>query len=245
MDSPQDQLLVDNFNRVLLHAGWGDPIGGLWFVGIEEGSSWADDPRSVAKWFDEDAKDRIRHLGGMTYEHGLGVVGLPPSRGSKVQRWVQTIVDGVRETDTRALQSTSPPLWAPGSRIFNTNLYPLARPAVSMQPRYFQTHFGVADAEAYKQIVHSTRFPALASFRASAAPRAIVCFGKGFWDQFEKLLNLPPTDRKLGDDGKWGFHEGERVVLAPFFGYWHMNRDRATAIARKLREWNVHDVLPA
>jgi hypothetical protein len=34
----------NNFERMLAHAVWGDPIHGLWFIGIEEGSGWTGSP---------------------------------------------------------------------------------------------------------------------------------------------------------------------------------------------------------
>jgi hypothetical protein len=235
-----NELLEKNLTRQLLHAGWGDPVRGLWFVGIEEGGSWPESPDSVAEWFEKTARDRIRWMGGMTYEHGAGVVGLSPARGSKVQHWVQTIVDEARKPKIAGQLSNPTLLWAPGSRVFNTNLYPLARPAVRMQPGYFRTHFGVSTPQEYETRVCEQRFPALRAFRDAAKPQAVVCFGKSFWPQFEKLFQLTAKDRRPSGDGKWWFHDRERIVLAPFFGYWHMNRDRASAIAGKLREWNAH-----
>jgi hypothetical protein len=67
----------------------------------------------------------------------------------------------------------------------------------------------------------------------------VVCFGKAFWPDFERLLNLDARLARLGPSESWRYFDERRVVLAPFFGWWHMNGQKAEEIAAKLHEWNV------
>ena len=231
-------LLKSNFDRMLLHAGWGDPVDGLWFIGIEEGSGWVGGPEVVGKWF-ADSAERIQSLAGMTYESGIAAEGLPAARGSKVKYWEQKIVDGLRALESQSQNDVAPALWSPGSKVFHSNLYPLARPRVMSQPPYFATHFGVTDAGAYRDRVFESRFAALQRLRVTAGPQAIVCFGKGFWPEFAWLLSLDPGLAREGGGGNFRYFDEAHVVLAPFFGWWHMSGKKAQDISAKLHEWNV------
>ena len=225
---------ADNFARVLGHAGWGDPIGGLWFIGIEEGSAWKGGPEVVDQWFDQNA---ITALGDMTYESCPAEGGLPAASGSRVRYWEQAIFDRLRAHHGNT--SPPPPLWSPGSRVFHTNLYPLARYSVASWPDYFETLFGVASAEVYRQAVHAQRFAKLRGARKQAAPQAIVCFGKAFWPEFAALLGLDPESARFEAEGKLKCYDAEKVICTPFFGYWHMKSSLADVIATILDSWKV------
>lgn len=227
-----------NFSKMLAHAGWGDPIGGLWFVGIEEGSGWSGSAEAVERWFEE-RRESIRTLGEMTYEIGANCEGLPASSRSKVRYWEQAIVDRMRERDGTSPPYIAPPLWSPGSRVFHTNLYPLARPSVAAWPEYFNAMFGVSNRDSYKEAVERRRFRMLRETRRAAGVQATVCFGKSYWPDFERALALEQEQPRTESGGKLKRFDGARVIFTPFFGYWHMKASLADDVAAILREWGV------
>lgn len=226
-----------NFERMLAHAGWGDPIGGLWFIGIEEGSEWRGSTAAVEQWFDE-RRDSIHKLGDMTYEYGTSCEGLPAATRSKVGYWEQAIVDRLANANGMS-PPVVPSLWSPGSRVFHANLYPLARTSMAAWPEYFAAMFGVSSCDSYQEAVHDHRFRKLRDARHSAGVQATVCFGKSCWPAFEKALALEPAAGRMEPGGNLKRYDEARVICAPFFGYWHMNASLAGEIVAILREWRV------
>jgi hypothetical protein len=94
------------------------------------------------------------------------------------------------------------------------------------------------DWTTYHNAVRTVRYGALRELKAHYKPAAVVAFGKGYWASFRELFEIPdPTPGSI--EGAIEFHDAPRVVLAPFFGWWHMKQAYCEAIASKLHEWEV------
>jgi hypothetical protein len=105
----------------------------------------------------------------------------------------------------------------------------------------FERLFGLgADGRRRYEIdVRQRRYPLLWRFRKSAKPQAIVCFGKGWWSEYRRALEIQTEYSQLELAEKVECYPDQHVVLAPFFGYWHMNPRIANTIARILNSWGV------
>lgn len=228
----------ENLNRVMCHLGWGDPSEGLWFIGIEEGGEWGDSPSVVEEWFRNSAV-RLRTEGEATYE--CPNEGASSSGGrSRVRYWEERIVSRILERTSRGAYWRGLPLWSEGSRTFHANLYPLAKPSCAAWPEHYEHLFGLGAHQRgeYTAKVSSKRFDLIQSLRTKSQPAAIVCFGRTFWTDFGQLLALraQPDQQSAG---KLYVDASNRVVLSPFFGYWHMNASLACRIADILVGWGV------
>ncbi len=99
--------------------------------------------------------------------------------------------------------------------------------------------FGLSCRESYQHSVEVVRFQKLRETRSQAHVQATVCFGKSYWTDFERAFSLAPDSGQLETGGKLMRYEGDRVIFAPFFGYWHMKASLADSIGECLREWGV------
>lgn len=71
-------------------------------------------------------------------------------------------------------------------------------------------------------------------------PQAIVCFGKGFWTEFEKLFIDNPEGKVQYDEYGVVVYETNRVILTGHFSYGRWMPNKAVDfVANKLSEWGV------
>lgn len=161
-------------NRYL---GWGEPEGGVWFVGLEESLGWGrgqeeqifqnykppndeferpvDPPRPSA---DPGAKGR-----GIRY------------KTSRIMCQVDSLA---AQHDWRWYEANR--LWKVGSRGCQVNLFPLGKPTRGSWPRDFKELFGFGanDREAYEKRVQESRFLHIREAWEQHRPQATICFGK-------------------------------------------------------------------
>jgi hypothetical protein len=234
-------MLHPNLEIALRQIGWGDPTGGVWFVGLE----------GAAAWTNQDELDAFAQRpaaisdGDILYE-----CSDPPSniadehqhdpRG-QVWRWQSQIATLLSLTPRSVDEYARRCLWFRGSGVFQANLYPLGKPRLSQWPAHYQQLFGLgpADQERYKLIVRKRRFPLIRSFHQRARPQATICFGKTCWNEFEDLFDLweGPADPESDDNLR--SYAARRILLVPFLGVGQMSDVLARRIIARLSDWNV------
>ncbi len=80
------------------------------------------------------------------------------------------------------------------------------------------------------------RFPLIRSLRDRCKPQGIVCYGKGFWKEFEEVFQLDEKESVLIDP-YIKVYEKEKVILTRHFV--GMPDALCEKIITKLREWGV------
>lgn len=231
--------MIDAEQRFVLacnELGWGDPQGGLWFLGIEEGSEWP--PRSEQEIESYYAQGRyFRRV--EDDDHSI----TQPKNRSRITSVETQIaaplsqfgrVAGVSEYEKR--------IWLTGSKVAHANLYPLGKRRLSHWPQHYQELFGLADTpsdhERYLQRVRTERFARLAAARDELQPQAIVCFGRSYWADFRAALRLP-ADHELQDANNVLVFDHDRVLLASHFAYGHLTHAMAEFVSATLCNWRV------
>jgi hypothetical protein len=222
------------------YLGWGEPRGGVWFIGLEEADGWFDLPA-------DEIERRYRALGEVspaTTQRDFPALG---AAGRSIRYTTSRILSAVsvqaqdRPATERPRWYHDNQLWAPGSMTFQANLYPLGKPTRAAWPESFEHLFGFGphDTERYAHTVAETRWPRLRARWDEDRPCATVCFGAEAWGDFRRVFGVTSVPQLLAD-GKIHIHEAERVILTHFFSYGHVTNADADAIGAILRrEWNV------
>lgn len=234
-------MIHPNLEKVLRGIGWGDPTGGLWFVGLEGAGAWID--QDELDGFDK--RPAAIHDGDIIYE-----CSDPPSseaaehkhdpRG-QVWRWQSQISSSLSRTRHEVDEYARRCLWFRGYGVFQANLYPLGKPRLSQWPSHYQALFGLGplDQERYKLIVRKKRFPLIRQFQLRHRPQATICFGKSCWTEFEDLFDLWESPADPDSDGDVRLYFDKRTMLVPFLGVGQMSDELARRIIARLVDWKV------
>jgi len=194
--------MTSRFNILNSFKGFGEPNNGLWFIGIEEGGSWNEDPARDIKMYEE-------------YSAGYFLSSCAGNR-SKIY---ETISKTVCESASISWQNYKDKiLFQKDCGVFQANLYPLGKPKVKTWPDYYKKLFGYGktDISDYRENVRQTRFPMLRKFWDQSMPIATVCFGSTFWADFRCLLKLNEDKAKPHGNFPFQLYETEKVVLHDF-----------------------------
>lgn len=234
-------MLHPNLEAALRPIGWGDPAGGLWFVGLEGAEAWNN----------QDEIDAFsRRPAAITEGDILYECSGPPASAAdehqhdprgQVWRWQSLIATSLSRTPCTIDEYARRRLWFSGSGVFQANLYPLGKPRLSQWPPHYQHLFGLGptDHERYKLIVRKKRFPMIRSFHERSQPQATICFGKTCWTEFEDLFDLWEGPADPNSNGDLRSYADRRIVLAPFLGVGQMSDILANRIVARLSDWNV------
>jgi hypothetical protein len=219
-------------NRYL---GWGETVGGLWFLGLEEASQWTDE--NLADALASDSKGD--EIAGFADEPDFAKLG---ATGRSIRSYTCKIAQPLsRSHATTTWQDyRDNRFWRKGCGLLQLNLYPLGKPTRAEWPPDFQRQFGFGphDRDAYGAHVAETRFKRIAEVWEEAGRPPVVAFGKEGWPHVRRIFNLTST-APLAEDTKLEAAPDQRVILAPFFTRWHMNTIRAGVISRTLQRWGV------
>lgn len=203
------------------YLGWGDPGNGLWFIGMEEG-----------KTFDSTVESRK----GQQYSLVQGDQQFNWPVASTTAKVVSRLLR------TAAVEYRDTVMWRKESKVFNGNLLPLGKPNLRDWPEHYAELFGLRYEEYadYIDNVNNCRYRAFKEFRKSNGPQAIVCFGKKFWPEYERLFVSQPEQRVTHVEYGIVEYEKNRVLLTGHFSYgrW-MPKKSIDFAASKLFEWGV------
>lgn len=236
-----------DFARVSRYLGWGDPHGhGLWFIGIEEGSYSYESRRDIERRLAEVISDGE----ALIYRSPGYPEQFHDARRSQVPNWQARIASAVSRTFSQGRMTwqeyRDQLLWQPGYRVFSTNLYALPKKSVSSHPAAYAELFGVSCDGfcGYYRSGCEQRHNILSQYWGDKKPSVTVCFGKTEWPTFRRVLGLDRLSPAAeSSDGLQFFSvEPGAVILTPFFGRFHMTKERLNWIVEKLRTTNL--VLP-
>jgi hypothetical protein len=227
----------DNFDLMCRTIGWGDPYGGLWFVGIEEAVPW----RTLDEIADFRNRPTLRkhEINGHTVDTDM--VRSNPVGRRQIRNYQSYIASELSSGGPHSMDAyRDERLWRDGSAVFQSNLYPLGKPKESESlPEYYRDLFGYGpnDVKEYQCDTKAVRFPLVRLSHLYFKPQATVCFGKGRdnWGRFVELFELTSS----GEDGNGIVcYPRERMVFTPFFGR-GMSYHTADEVIKQLSAWNV------
>lgn len=221
------------FEEVNNYLGTGDPSGGVWFIGLEEGEAWEDSSEKeimefyVGREFAyvTDKERAAFSIGGQKIREFMCKMVQPFSDQFKAKSWN----DFHKEV-----------LWEKGYGVFQANLYPIGKPFRNVWLPHFKTLFGFGpeDRQEYEKYVRGTRFKKISLMRQESVPQATICFGMSGWDDFKLLLNLNQSPSKELFKNVICY-ENEKVILTPHFANGHMSDEKTDIIKSKLKKFNV------
>lgn len=240
--------------------GWGDCEHGLWFVGLEEASTWELKVKVGPQLTIDQLRERVREH----YDHAEAfrppeiddnqAPGSSPDKTEEIEqsnrypvREIQAKICSVLASgDVKSWSRWRDWIWKRHSGVAQGNLFPLGRPNHDSWPDQYEELFGVRRAD-YESMVKARRFARFRDARAKYQPQAIVCFGKCEWDTFLDCFGLAGCKEAGVADGRFRRFDSSRILLTPFFNDRFINGNEGVmAIARILREWGVTiGLLPA
>jgi hypothetical protein len=224
---------TDLFHIANQFLGWGDPHGGIWFVGIEEASDWS-----------EDSVHKLRESAGKLYvpETEFVWVKKKTRQGGGIREYISKICFALSaKYQTKSWQTfRDENLWAEGSKVFQTNLYPLGKATLEEWPAAYAKlfGFGAADRKFYREAVLRERFPLIRKHREDFSPQATVAFGASAREDFLILFGLRSEDLAPLEKDIY-VAEKEKIIFCPFFAFGHMDNAKTQTVVAKLNSWKV------
>lgn len=217
------------FEKVNKLLGYGDPTNGLLFIGIEPGgkntAEQIDEWKDVDYWTFKTIHDRDDALGKS------GLVGQP------VAVVASKIAVNLCKQKISWEEYRSNVLYMPGSRIMNSNLYPIAKKSEKCWKESNEALYGVSK-DHYFDYAFEYRKPAFQEFIETHNPQAIVCYGKSNWKNFKLLLDLDEESPDTYPDYCTEIYPLQRVILTSHFSS-SMPDSTVDFVAKKLREFGV------
>lgn len=233
-------MINTNLDRLMRSIGWGDPNGGLWFIGLEEGSDW----RDQGEIDDFLSRESLKKAGDAQYESfAAPEAGQSVSRDSRSQVWLfeSKIAAALSATVRGPYDYAGRCLWFNGFGTFHGNLLPLGKPRLANWPAHYRSLFGLGpeDRDRYTLIVRKRRYPTIRDLHKASRPQATICFGKTYWMEFEDLFDLWADEPADGSDTSLRIFSEKRIVLAPFFGVGQMSDALCARLIQLLQQWQV------
>jgi hypothetical protein len=224
------------FEVVSSYLGWGEHVGSIWFVGLEEADGWEDKSEGDVLAF---YKDQGEVSPAIDHHDFAALRAKGRSIRNTMARILSCLSQAGRTHDWRWYRDHM--LWRPGSQTFQANLFPLGKPSRASWPQSYKALFGygVEDRAAYEQALTKKRFVRLGQLWSESRPRATICFGKEGWKHCRKIFRTDSSPAEVVQ-GKIYAYAPEHVILTPFFAYGHVTNQDADQVAQHLRDiWNV------
>ena len=221
--------------------GWGDPRGGVWFIGVEAGGGWHCDSEEAI----QARRSMIGQWKGLSYsrykdlkardedDDGQGV-NFPIATGTaKIASMVSKDDEGWRHYRENKL-------WLDGTGVFNANMLPIGKKSLSEWPAGYKSLFGYLCEDYSRRLKEVLEFRSerLAALKEECQPQAIVCFGKSHWGEFERFLSLKESESELVGEMSCKLYPSERVILTRHFSN-GMPDVVLKFIAQTLKGWGV------
>lgn len=209
---PNKPLTSTQIDRLRNFKGYGNPKGGFWFIGMEEGAGGSIDELEMrAREFQEiedlDRAQKLinphvdrRKLQTSTWTSMCRIVG--HLAGDK--QWHE--VSHVREYQALRLGRLD-------GETFLTEVLPLPKPGRSSWP--FGELWDTEDA--YVEAVLGDRLEMLSQLHSESKPRYTFCYGKGFWDHHKAIFWDREFRPLIEDDAEISVAGKSVIVLTRFF----------------------------
>lgn len=198
-------------------AGYGNPEGKYWFVGMEEALS-IENP--------SDLKDYQQGIMCNTDEHNYSYYKKRFYKENSGSRYTAIYdIMGRIEMGSKGIIGELDS-WLDSNQFrkgcdnFYTPLFPLGKARIRKPlPQISMDLFGLDTMSQYKEMVENHRFPFLRSVWAKNQDKVTICFGKGYWDYFKMAFGLESVKPESLEDGKILFFQEANTYLVPFFWY--------------------------
>jgi hypothetical protein len=196
--------------------GWGDPFGGIWFIGIEEGKPWdcsTDDEL-------ECSRNEIRN----NYNSRFTKYNNKTERGNIL--WpvanVSSKIAHISSVGYNSWKSyRDEKLWIGDCKVFNGNILSLGKHDLSLNswPTGYQDLFGYSHKEynTYYETVTTYRYNIFRDLRGECNPSAIVCFGMSHWYEFQQVFSLTSKAFDENSNAKTNVYYQDKIILTRHF----------------------------
>jgi len=228
------------FNALNNWIGWGDPVDGVWFVGVEAGGGWdCSSPGEI--------EDRRNMIGSISVKHseyknlnerdedddGQGV-------NFPIAVVTAKVAAGLSEKETNWSAYRDKYLWLKGEGVFNSNMLQIGKRNLNEWPEGYKSLFGYTHKEYSDKLAdvlqyRSQQFHAL---KTVGNPQAVVCFGKSHWQQFKVFMNLDGCTVRDVPEMACQIFPDQKVILTRHFSN-GMPDKIVDYIVSVLRQWEV------
>lgn len=228
------------FNALNNWIGWGDPVGGVWFVGVEAGGGWSCDSP-------EEIETRRRMIGSITDKYseykslnerdeeddGQGV-------DFPIAVVTAKVAAGLSEKEACWSSYRDKHLWLKGEGIFNSNMLPIGKKNLKEWPEGYKSLFGYTHKEYSDKLndVLQYRSQKFHELKTLGNPQAVVCFGKSHWQEFKEFMSLDGSIARDVPEMACQVFPAQKVILTRHFSN-GMPDKVVDFIVSVLREWEV------
>ena len=212
--------------------GIGEPIGGIWFVGLEE----------ACKWTETNIKDIEIYKGKNYLFVKAGKIAENASKYGRKFTQVYDIMSKIliyfRHIATDYNNYRNNVLLQQGSGAFQVNLYPLGKRRLSDWPDNYKEFFGFGknDKGQYLSAVREKRFPAIRQFWRKSNPSATISFGRTHWHDFIELFELH-KEEYVEKGSRIRIYKEKKIILTDFFVNFWMTRERIDQVVESLKDF--------
>jgi len=217
--------MIGNYKFEVVNSwvGWGDPLGGLWTIGIEEGEPFR--PELISKMQEYHPFIYTGHYGKEERLHDFGYT---------VAKIAAPLVNAKWNTYAHNF------MWDKGSKVFTGNYYPLGKPGTHTWPDWYKDLFELTRDEYKKneKFYMNIRIQCFREFRKQQRPQAIVCLGKTLWGKFEKMFVQYPNNFYYPIRGVKVFLK-DNVILTYHSSHGWLTNLMIEEIVRTLKKWGV------
>jgi len=214
---------TNNFDILNNWLGWGDPKHGLWFIGMEEGAV-----------FDKSSIEPRRNKNFSTVDGNETAEWPIANKTAKIISKLCNIENVKKYRDTV--------MWHKESQIFNGNLFPLGKPSLKNWPNHYKELFAydLNNVDEYINKVELDRYRNFKNFQQDYEPQAIICFGKSYWNKFEKVFVKFPENKQKYEDLNIVVYEEDKVILTGHISYGtHFTNKALSFVVDTLSRWKV------
>ena len=203
-------------------AGYGNRAAAVWFIGMEEGGGRNVDElqRRLSAW-DARGRQPLEDLSAFHRAFGESRYFTPPFRLQPTWKALtRTLLAwrGLEATDARIREVQSTQLGSVHGDSTIAELFPLPARSVHVWPYHSlrSVRPELADRGQYFAWHQPRRIQMLQTLLNAPTTRAIVCYGKGYDDNWTKLLTVPMSDCDTeGTRWKLGTRAGIPVAVVP------------------------------
>ena len=217
------------FEIVLNYLGWGDPEPTILTIGVEEKETWCSKETNI-----HEVKQKIRKNFSKRIIQSKGPHVF--SIAHPIAKILSSLRSDYKNDDWRFYRDNI--LWTKGSKVANINLFPLGKDRLKAKlPCCYKELFGIGqnDIKEYETLVRKIRYKKIVEFRNSTNIKAIICYGKSYWKEFESLLEV---NKGIDINSNIRIYEDERIILTRHFSN-GFSDSLALAISNILKEWKI------
>lgn len=203
-------------------AGYGNHSAAVWFIGMEEGGGRDVNElqRRLAAW-DARGRQPLEDLSEFRRAFGEHRYFTRPFKLQptwKALTRTLLVWQGVEPTDVRIREVQSTELGTAHGQSTIAELFPLPARSVQVWPYESLAPLRpeLVDRDAYFALHRPLRIQMLQTLLNAPTTRAIVCYGKGYDDNWATLLNLPMV-AQVSEETRWnlGSRGGIPVATVP------------------------------